>query len=170
MCVHHKNLTPLVGYCDEGSQKGIIYEHMANGNLGMHLFGRSPNVLSWKKRLEIGYDVAQGRAAISEDMYIVNWVKSMLAAGNVENIIDPRLHGDFNINTAWKVVELAITCVDIISSKRPTMNDVVTDLKICLKAKKEGDTDSLFNGYTIDSSSDEEDDSEGSDMDSNEGN
>ncbi|GKA22282.1 leucine-rich repeat transmembrane protein kinase protein [Tanacetum coccineum] len=40
------------------------------------------------------------------------------------------LHGDFNINTAWKVVELAITCVDIISSKRPTMNDVVTDLKL----------------------------------------
>ncbi|KAJ0462063.1 putative transferase, protein kinase RLK-Pelle-LRR-I-1 family [Helianthus annuus] len=39
MSVHHKNITSLVGYCDEGSHKGIIYEYMANGNLGMHLFG-----------------------------------------------------------------------------------------------------------------------------------
>ena len=30
-------------------------------------------------------------------------------------------------------MELAITCVDSISSKRPIMNDVVTDLKSCLK-------------------------------------
>ncbi|KAL9997502.1 putative transferase, protein kinase RLK-Pelle-LRR-I-1 family [Helianthus debilis subsp. tardiflorus] len=29
----------IVGYYDEGSHKGIIYEYMANGNLGMHLFG-----------------------------------------------------------------------------------------------------------------------------------
>ena len=69
-------------------------------------------------------------------MYIVNWVKSMVAEGNIEKLIDPRLHGDYDINTAWKVVELALTCVDSISSKRPTINDVVTDLKSCLKAEK----------------------------------
>ncbi|PWA87672.1 leucine-rich repeat transmembrane protein kinase protein [Artemisia annua] len=222
MSVHHKNITSLVGYCDEGSRKGIIYEYMANGNLGMHLFGGSPNVMSWKQRVQIGYDAAQGleymhhgckpaivhrdvkcsnillnekfqakladfglsrafntegdthvstviagtpgyldpeyytttrlteksdvysfgvvllelitgRPALSGDIYIVTWVKSAVAEGNVEKIIDPRLQGDFDINTAWKVVELAITCVDSISSKRPTMNDVVTDLKSCLK-------------------------------------
>ncbi|KAI3796349.1 hypothetical protein L1987_39019 [Smallanthus sonchifolius] len=60
MSVHHKNITSLVGYCDEGSHKGIIYEYMANGNLGMHLFDQSRNILSWKKRLQIGYDAAQG--------------------------------------------------------------------------------------------------------------
>ncbi|GKE38088.1 leucine-rich repeat transmembrane protein kinase protein, partial [Tanacetum coccineum] len=42
------------------NQKGIIYEYMANGNLGMHLFDGSLDVLSWKKRLEIAYDAAQG--------------------------------------------------------------------------------------------------------------
>ncbi|KAI3744131.1 hypothetical protein L1987_57207 [Smallanthus sonchifolius] len=60
MSVHHKNITSLVGYCDEGSHKGIIYEYMANGNLGMHLFDGNQNLLSWKKRLEIGNDAAQG--------------------------------------------------------------------------------------------------------------
>ncbi|PWA43315.1 leucine-rich repeat transmembrane protein kinase protein [Artemisia annua] len=115
MTVHHKNITSLVGYCNEGSQKGIIYEYMANGNLGMHLFDGSLNVLSWKKRIAIAYDAAQG---------------------NIEKLIDPRLHGDFDINTAWKVVELALACVDNISIERPTINDVVTDLKSCLKSEK----------------------------------
>ncbi|KAF5761907.1 putative transferase, protein kinase RLK-Pelle-LRR-I-1 family [Helianthus annuus] len=225
MSVHHKNITSLVGYCDEGSHKGIIYEYMANGNLGMHLFDASQNVLSWKKRLQIGYDAAQGleymhhgckppivhrdvkcsnillneklqakladfglsrafttegathvstviagtpgyldpeyyttnrlteksdvysfgvvllelitgRAAISTDIYIVNWVKSMVEKGSVENIIDPRLYGDFDVNTAWKMVELAMACVDMSSVKRPTMNDVVMELQTCLKGAK----------------------------------
>ncbi|GKF03778.1 leucine-rich repeat transmembrane protein kinase protein [Tanacetum coccineum] len=78
-------------------------------------------------------ELITGRPAISNDIYIVKWVKSMIAEGNVQSIIDPRLQGDYDINTAWKLVELAITCVDNISVKRPTMNDVVTDLKSCLK-------------------------------------
>ncbi|KAK1425422.1 hypothetical protein QVD17_20774 [Tagetes erecta] len=225
MSVHHKNITSLIGYCDEGSHKGIIYEYMANGNLRTHLFDGSQNVLSWKQRLQIGYDAAQGleymhhgckppivhrdvkcsnillneklqakladfglskafttegathmstiivgtpgyldpeycvtnRLTEKSDVYsfgvvllelitgkpatatnirIINWVKSMVEKGSIENIIDPRLHGDFETNTAWKVVELAMNCVDSSSVKRPTMNDVVIDLKDCLKGAK----------------------------------
>ncbi|GJR37177.1 leucine-rich repeat transmembrane protein kinase protein [Tanacetum coccineum] len=39
MDVRHKNIALLLGYCNEGNHKGIIYEYMANGNLGQHLFG-----------------------------------------------------------------------------------------------------------------------------------
>ncbi|KAI3684215.1 hypothetical protein L6452_33436 [Arctium lappa] len=173
MSVHHKNITSLVGYCNEGNHKGIIYEYLANESLEKHLLDGSPKVLSWEERLQIGYDAAQviagtpgyldpeyyttnrlteksdvysfgvvllelitSRPAISKDTYIINWVESMVAKGSVENIIDHRLHGLFDINTAWKVVELAMTCVVRTSVERPTMNDVVTDLKNCLKTEK----------------------------------
>lgn len=33
MRVHHRNLTSLVGYCNEENNIGLIYEYMANGNL-----------------------------------------------------------------------------------------------------------------------------------------
>lgn len=60
----------------------------------------------------------------------------MIEKGSVEDIIDPRLEGIFNIDTAWKVVELAIECVSNTAIKRPAMNDVAMDLKHCLQVEK----------------------------------
>ncbi|GJS17966.1 leucine-rich repeat transmembrane protein kinase protein [Tanacetum coccineum] len=62
----------------------------------------------------------------------IEWVKSMVWKGNVQKIVDPSLQGNFDINTAWKVVELAMSCVHNKSIKRPTMNDVVMELDNCL--------------------------------------
>lgn len=39
MRVHHRNLTSLVGHCDEDNQTALIYEFMANGNLQEYLSG-----------------------------------------------------------------------------------------------------------------------------------
>ncbi|XP_031744590.1 LRR receptor-like serine/threonine-protein kinase IOS1 [Cucumis sativus] len=58
--VHHKNLTSLVGYMNEGDRLGLIYEFMAKGNLAEHLSETSSYVLSWQDRLRIALDAAQG--------------------------------------------------------------------------------------------------------------
>lgn len=39
MRVHHRNLTTLVGYCNEENNIGLIYEYMTNGNLNEILSG-----------------------------------------------------------------------------------------------------------------------------------
>ena len=53
----------------------------------------------------------------------------MLAKGDIQNIVDPRLGGDFDVNLVWKAVEVAVVCVSPTSSRRPTMRQVVAELK-----------------------------------------
>ncbi|KAL2968266.1 hypothetical protein AAZX31_15G020900 [Glycine max] len=67
MTVHHRNLTSLAGYCNEGTNKGLIYEYMANGNLNEHLSeldsaGKHSKTkfLTWEDRLRIAVDAALG--------------------------------------------------------------------------------------------------------------
>ncbi|KAB2612920.1 LRR receptor-like serine/threonine-protein kinase [Pyrus ussuriensis x Pyrus communis] len=60
MRVHHRNLTSLVGYCNDETNIGLIYEYMANGNLREHLSGSRSNILSWGDRVQIAIEAAQG--------------------------------------------------------------------------------------------------------------
>nr|GEU53189.1 putative leucine-rich repeat receptor-like protein kinase At2g19210 [Tanacetum cinerariifolium] len=82
----------------------------------------------------------------NENIHIVRWVNLMLKDGNVKKIVDPRLLGDYNINSAWKAVEVAIACVDQTPSKRPNMVEVVMTLSECLgieRASQETNTKDL---------------------------
>ncbi|KAJ8774142.1 hypothetical protein K2173_009573 [Erythroxylum novogranatense] len=60
MRVHHRNLASFIGYCNERSNIGIIYEYMACGNLEQYLQDKRKEPLSWKERLQIALDAAQG--------------------------------------------------------------------------------------------------------------
>ncbi|TXG68731.1 hypothetical protein EZV62_003666 [Acer yangbiense] len=60
--------------------------------------------------------------------HITEWVRFMLAEGDIKNVVDPRLQGDFDVNSAWRAVEVAMACVSQTSAKRPTMNQVVINL------------------------------------------
>eukprot|EP00256_Glycine_max_P054712 XP_014621603.1 putative leucine-rich repeat receptor-like protein kinase At2g19210 isoform X1 [Glycine max] len=253
MRVHHANLTSLVGYCNEGDNKGLIYEYMANGNLHEHLSGKhiKSKFLTWEDRLRIAVDAALGeevnlklcvlltplfssqilnmfsinqisgleylqtgckppiihrdvkstnilldeklQAKLSDfglskiipidggthvstvvagtpgyldpeyyisnrltqksDIYgfgvvlleiitcqpviawneerthIIQWVRSLIGIGDIKGIVDSRLEGDFDINSAWKAVEIAMACVSLNPSERPIMRVIVTELK-----------------------------------------
>ncbi|KAG2722808.1 hypothetical protein I3760_02G143700, partial [Carya illinoinensis] len=224
MRVYHRNLTTLVGYCYEGTNMGLVYEYMANGDLEAHLSAGNAKTLTWEDRVRIATDAAQGleylhcgckppivhrdvkttNILLNENLhakladfglskifptdggthvstvvagtpgyldpeyYITNWlteksdvysfgvvlleiitgrpvierseesthvsqfVSSMLARGDIKNIADPRLHGNFNSNSVWRAVEIPMGCVSSTAAKRPTMSQVVADLKECM--------------------------------------
>ncbi|XP_058004065.1 putative leucine-rich repeat receptor-like protein kinase At2g19210 [Hevea brasiliensis] len=224
--VHHRNLTTLVGFCDEGANLGLIYEYMANGDLENFLSGSNTNVLKWARRLQIVVEAAKGleylhngskppivhrdvktsnillndkfqakladfglsrsfpveggthvstvvagtpgyldpeysvtnRLTEKSDVYsfgvvllkiitgrpviavgaersihVRQWVSSLLANGDIKSVVDPSLGGDFNINSVWKAVEIAMACTTPTSTGRPTMHQVVTELNECLE-------------------------------------
>lgn len=69
---------------------------------------------------------------IDGDSHIANRVASKITKGNIDAIMDPKLHGDYCSNSAWKVVDLAMRCVALSSYQRPTMVEVGLQLKECL--------------------------------------
>ena len=67
--------------------------------------------------------------------HLSQWVSSLLKKnGNINDIVDPMLRGDFEINSASKFVETAMSCLPLSSSgiERPSMSRVVTELRECL--------------------------------------
>ncbi|CDY56103.1 BnaC02g44360D [Brassica napus] len=64
--------------------------------------------------------------------HITQWVGSELNGGDIAIIMDPNLQGDYDSHSAWRALELAMSCVDPTSAKRPTMSHVVIELKECL--------------------------------------
>ncbi|TVU49670.1 hypothetical protein EJB05_00996, partial [Eragrostis curvula] len=68
----------------------------------------------------------------SEIIHIAPWVRQKFSEGNIESIADPRMGGQYDINSVWKAVELALQCKEQPSQTRPAMTDVVVEVKECL--------------------------------------
>ncbi|KAK3140031.1 hypothetical protein QOZ80_5AG0394430 [Eleusine coracana subsp. coracana] len=69
----------------------------------------------------------------TESIHIALWVRQKLSEGDITSIADPRMGGKYDVNSVWKVAELALQCKEEPSRKRPTMTDVVVELKECLE-------------------------------------
>ncbi|XP_019057769.1 PREDICTED: receptor-like protein kinase At3g21340 isoform X2 [Tarenaya hassleriana] len=70
-----------------------------------------------------------------ERPHITEWVGLMLTRGDINKIMDPKLFGEYDTNSVWKVVELAMSCVNPSSSRRPNMSQVVIELNECLASE-----------------------------------
>ena len=54
----HPNLVSLLGYCEEGNEKILVYEYAKYGSFDKHL--KTACQLTWKQRLNICIDAARG--------------------------------------------------------------------------------------------------------------
>ncbi|KAG1346648.1 putative LRR receptor-like serine/threonine-protein kinase [Cocos nucifera] len=61
--------------------------------------------------------------------HIVQRVRAKVARGNIDDIVDARLQGEYDVNSVWKAVNIALMCTALSSVQRATMDDVVMQLK-----------------------------------------
>ncbi|XP_062225224.1 G-type lectin S-receptor-like serine/threonine-protein kinase LECRK4 [Phragmites australis] len=62
---HHKNLVRLLGFCNEGKERLLVYEFMTNGSLNRFIFGDVR--LQWNLRVQIALGVARGLLYLHEE-------------------------------------------------------------------------------------------------------
>ncbi|GJW14065.1 putative leucine-rich repeat receptor-like protein kinase [Tanacetum coccineum] len=141
----HEYVTCMVGshagpeYLHHGCKPPIVYRDIKCTNILLYEtfqakladFGLSKAFLT-KSGTHISTAVAGTPGYLDPDQL----VNLKLGNGDINNIVDPRLLGDFDINSAWKAVELAMACVSHTPSRRPTMNGVVMELNDCLAAER----------------------------------
>ncbi|KAL6620562.1 hypothetical protein ACP70R_035701 [Stipagrostis hirtigluma subsp. patula] len=58
--IHHKNLVSMIGYCKDGEYMALVYEYMSEGTLQEHIAGKNGRNLTWRQRLRIALESAQG--------------------------------------------------------------------------------------------------------------
>ncbi|KAM1099003.1 hypothetical protein TB2_005529 [Malus domestica] len=63
---NHRNLVQLLGFCDEGHHRILVYEFMSNGSLNSFLFGERSR-LHWYLRRKIALGIARGLLYLHED-------------------------------------------------------------------------------------------------------
>ncbi|XP_048557332.1 G-type lectin S-receptor-like serine/threonine-protein kinase At2g19130 [Triticum urartu] len=72
--IQHINLVKLIGFCCEGDQRLLVYEHMLNGSLDDHLFKKRnaaafAAVLNWNTRYQIALGVAKGLSYLHQSCH-----------------------------------------------------------------------------------------------------
>ncbi|XP_071682085.1 G-type lectin S-receptor-like serine/threonine-protein kinase At2g19130 [Lolium perenne] len=66
--IHHVNLVKLIGFCSQGDNRLLVYEHMSNGSLDGHLF-KNNVVLNWDTRYQIVLGVARGLSYLHQSCH-----------------------------------------------------------------------------------------------------
>nr|XP_043626132.1 cold-responsive protein kinase 1-like [Erigeron canadensis] len=95
--IQHKNLVRLLGCCNEGAQRILVYEYMKNRSLDLIIYGKNDQYLNWSTRFQIILGIARGLQYLHEDSHI-RIVHRDIKASNIllDEKFQPRI-GDFGL-------------------------------------------------------------------------
>ncbi|XP_022777203.1 LOW QUALITY PROTEIN: probable LRR receptor-like serine/threonine-protein kinase At1g05700 [Durio zibethinus] len=117
-----------ISTCPAGTLGYIDPEFQVSGNLN-----KKSDVYSFGIIL---VELITGKPAIirshERSIHILQWLSPIVQKGDIRSIIDPRLQGEFDVNAAWKMVEIAMSCAQPTSIQRPDISYVLTELKECM--------------------------------------
>ncbi|CAF1983964.1 BnaC07g48540D [Brassica napus] len=74
----------------------------------------------------------------AENIHITDRVELLLSTGDINGIVDPKLGERFDAGSAWKISEVAMVCASRSSKNRPTMCQVVAELKESVSRARDG--------------------------------
>uniref|UniRef100_A0A0E0QL97 Uncharacterized protein n=1 Tax=Oryza rufipogon TaxID=4529 RepID=A0A0E0QL97_ORYRU len=105
----------------------------AGDGVSEHAAGLPCYVSSSASRLCVGAQPAIIPISDTEKKNILLWVHERLAEGDIEGVTDPRIRADYDLNSAWKVADLALHCTRRAGRDRPTMPEVAEGIRESLQ-------------------------------------
>ncbi|GJN14998.1 hypothetical protein PR202_gb01882 [Eleusine coracana subsp. coracana] len=87
-------------------------------------------------------ELITGQPPILQDpqpINVIQWTEQCLAQGDIKDVVDKRMRGDYNANVVWKVMDVALKCTAREPTRRPTMTDVMAQLQECLRIEEDQD-------------------------------
>ncbi|KAF8042319.1 hypothetical protein BT93_A0823 [Corymbia citriodora subsp. variegata] len=116
-----------VSTCPAGTLGYLDPEFRSSGNLNKKSDVYSFGIILFE--LITGQPATIRSRDFSTSMHILEWLIPIVESGDIQRIMDPRLQGEFDINSAWKVVEIAMSCTLPMALQRPDINQVLIELK-----------------------------------------
>ena len=68
---------------------------------------------------------------------IVSQAKLHIESGDIQGIIDPSLHEEFDIQSIWKIAEKALMCVQPHRHMRPSISEVLKEIQDAITIERE---------------------------------
>lgn len=60
---------------------------------------------------------------------LVEWAKPFIRESRIDEIVDPSIKGGYHAEAMWRMVEVALACIEPFSAYRPSMVDIVRELE-----------------------------------------
>ncbi|OAY59613.1 hypothetical protein MANES_01G044900v8 [Manihot esculenta] len=147
--VHHPNMVPIIGWCQDNREIMVLYKLYPNGSLDKWLFG--VGVLPWTRWCKVVNDIADALSFLhfkhlahknmkARNIFLDVSFKATLGdfdfVLSYKEVVDRRIGSMVNLEQAIRVLEIGLLCTLNESKGRLSMEEVVGFLSLEMATPK----------------------------------